>query len=266
MNENEQELKDTSEFDIKTVLAWTAPKEDGAPIIAMPNVPAPLHRLAPRTILGDSTWTHMRKRCYYDAQYKSQISGEWLDGTTSDLRCNAHELYSYDYTKGIAYFERAVCISPVEHNFIHSGRMLTMYKKGNPLMPKSYLLKIVENGFRIINEWNKAHPKERPLRAYATLIDYAFTPGISNEIRDLIKKYDIKFYKEDSDYMAKWADWKLKIGPNEYPTPYKNRKEWAEAMEENDATNHNVALQNAQKGGVYDEIDKIIGTLEEEEI
>lgn len=257
-----REENNNKEFDIKTVLAWTAPKEDGAPIIAMPNVPAPLHGVAPRTVLGDSTWTHMRKRCYYDAGYKSQISGEWLDGSSSDARCHAHELYSYDYTKGTAFFERAVCISPLEHNFIHSGRMLTMYKKGNPLMPKKYLLKIVENGFRIINEWNKANPDKRQLRAYATLADYAKTPGIAKEVRELIDKYDIKFYKEDVDYTARWSNWKLKIGDKEYPTPYKDRKEWADAMEANDNTNHNLAVQNVPKGGVYDEVDKIINSLD----
>ena len=48
------------EFDVKTVLAWTAPKEDGAPIITMPNVPTPLHMQCPRTILGQSTWEHLR--------------------------------------------------------------------------------------------------------------------------------------------------------------------------------------------------------------
>ena len=31
------------------------------------------------------------------------------------------------------------------------------------------------------------------------------------EIRELIDKYDIKFYKEDDKIMAKWQDWKLKI-------------------------------------------------------
>ena len=221
---------------------------------------------APRTLLGQSTWEHLRKRCYFDANYKSQISGEDLDGSIPSKRCNAHELYSYDYTKGTAYFERAVCISPLEHNFIHSGRMLTMYKKGNPLMPKSYLLKAVENGFSIISEWNKAHPKERPLRAYATLIDYAKIPELSKEIIDLIEKYDIKFYKEDTAYLPKWSDWSLKIGNKEYPTPYKDKKEWAEAMGENDKTNHNAALSNVQKGGVYDEVDMILSQIDNEEI
>lgn len=253
------------EFDIKKVFAWTAPKEDGAPIIAMPNVPAPLHRVAPRTVLGDSTWTHMRKYCYYNADYKSQISGIDLDGSTNDLKCNAHELYSYDYIHGKAYFERAVCISPIEHNFIHSGRMLTMYKKGNPLMPKSYLLKIVENGFKIIYDWNKAHPKERPLRVYATLADFARVPSLEKEMRELIDKYEIKFYQEDEDYSAKWGEWSLLIGKKEYKTPYATRADWEKAMELNDKTNHNLALNSNMSGGVFDEVDKIIGEIEEED-
>lgn len=252
------------EFDIKTVLAWTAPKEDGAPIIAMPNVPAPLHGQAPRTLLGKSTWDHMRKFCYYNANYKSQISGEDLDGTTNDKKCNAHELYSYDYVHGKAYFERAVCISPVEHNFIHSGRMLTMYKKGNPLMPKKYLLKVVENGFRIIHDWNKAHPKKRPLRVYATIADYALVPSLREEMLELIDKYDIKFYKEDDKMTAGWGEWSLHIGNKDYESPYATQKEWEEAMSNNDKTNHNVALNSALTGGVFDEVNAIINGLKEE--
>lgn len=253
------------EFDIKTVFAWTAPKEDGAPIITMPNVPAPLHGCAPRTLLGNSTWDHMRKYCYYNANYKSQISGEDLDGTTNDKRCNAHELYSYDYAHGKAYFERAVCISPLEHNFIHSGRMLTMYKRGNPLMSKNYLLKVVENGFKTIHDWNKAHPKKKQLRAYATLVDYAYTDGIEDEIRELIDKYDIKFYKESDAKLARWKDWTLKIGNKEYPTPYETPEDWEKAMAEKDKTNQNVALSNALTGGVFDEVDRIINSMKEEE-
>lgn len=252
-------------LDIKTVLAWTAPKEDGAPILTMPNVPSPLHGCAPRTLLGKTTWDHMRKYCYYNANYKSQVSGEDLDGSSNDKRCNAHELYSYDYVHGKAYFERAVCISPIEHNFIHSGRMLTMYKKGNPLMSKEYLLRVVENGFREIYEWNKAHPKSKQLRAYATLADYASTPGIADEVSELIEKYDIKFYVEDYDYSAKWSEWSLTIGKKEYPTPYKNQKEWAEAMESNDQTNHNaIVVPDKLRGGVFDEVTKIINSIKDE--
>ena len=66
--------------------------------------------------------------------------------------------------------------------------------------------------------------------------------------------------------MPKWSDWSLKIGNKEYPTPYKDKKEWAEAMGENDKTNHNAALSNAQKGGVYDEVDMILSQIDNEEI
>lgn len=256
--ENKEKKVSTPEYDLKTVLAWAAPKEDGAPIIAMPNIPKPIHGLAPRTVLGDSTWQHMRKRCYFEAGYKSQISGIDLDRSSAQLRPNAHELYSYNYYTGEALFERAVCISPLEHNFIHSGRMLTMYKKGNPLMPKSYLLAAVENGFRIIKEWNDAHPKERPLRVYYTFIEYAKTPSIANEIQELIEKYDIKFYRESFDTPSKWSDWHLKIGNRIYKTPYADINEWEKVMGANDLTNQNAAVDNILSSDLDQEIENIL--------
>ena len=45
-----------------------------------------------------------------------------------------------------------------------------------------------------------------------------------------------------------------------------DKKEWAEAMGENDKTNHNAALSNVQKGGVYDEVDMILSQIDNEEI
>lgn len=248
------------DYDIKKVLAWTAPKEDGAPIIAMPNIPTPIHGLAPRTVLGSGVWNHMRKRCYYMADYKSQISGIELDKSDSQRVPNAHELYSYNYITGEALFVRAVCISPLEHNFIHSGRMLTMYKKGNPLMPKQYVLKCLENGFKIIKEWNDANPDKRPLRAYYTIIEYAMAPGIAEEVRELIDKYDIKFYMEDREFAAKWSDWHLIVGKNSYQTPYANKDEWRAAMEEGDANNQNAAL--GKELDIYKDIQEIIDLSE----
>ena len=48
---------------------------------------------------------------------------------------------------------------------------------------------------------------------------------------DLIKKYDVKFYSEDPKKIAPWGEWRLILDGEEYPTPYKNEKEWEKAME-----------------------------------
>ena len=47
----------------------------------------------------------------------------------------------------------------------------------------------------------------------------------------LIRKYGISFYSEDPKKMAPWGEWRLILDGEEYPTPYKNEKEWEKAME-----------------------------------
>lgn len=218
-------------YDLRYVSKWDAPKEDGVPILTMPNVPKPVHKLCPRTILGNATWDHMRKRCYFEAGYKSQVSGFELDRSSKERTAHAHELASYDYATGEARFERTVCLSPLEHNFIHSGRMLTLYKQGSPLATKRYVLKCLENGFKLVNDWNEMHKNMRPLRVYYTLAEYAVTPGIADEVKALIKKYNIKFYAENPHTLAPWDKWGLWIGNKFHKTPYKNEDEWKEKVE-----------------------------------
>lgn len=245
---------DFARFDIKKVVHWSDSGRDGAPLLTMPNIPHPLHGMAPRTILGNTTWTHMRKRCYFQADYKCQACGADL-GTG---KCHAHEVYDINYPAGESKFKRTVCLCPRCHvRGIHSGRMLTMFKKGDPLMSKEKLLDGVENLFRIIYEWNQAHPKEEPLRAYGTFIDYIKWPPISKEMLALVKKYDMKFYIEDYDLSARWDKWHLIIGDKSYHTKYKDADDWAKQMDEQNAK---IIKERPQifTGGIFDEIDKII--------
>ncbi len=103
--------KKLNQFDIIKMESWTAPEKIDGPdprILTMPNVPDSLHGQAPRTLLGNATWTKMRKRCYYDADYTCEACGKDLHNET----CHAHELYSYDFVECEAKFERCVCLCP----------------------------------------------------------------------------------------------------------------------------------------------------------
>ena len=74
--------------------------------------------------------------------------------------------------------------------------LITMFKNGNPLYPKSYVLKVAENCFSLVSKWNKEHPDEEPLRVYSTYLEYLKVPELADEMRALIKKYNITYYKE----------------------------------------------------------------------
>ena len=241
-------------FACKLVDKWVAPEEGGSPILSMPNVPHPLHSLAPRTILGTTTWNHMRNRCYFEANYTCEACGAKVkteyydngavhhqyhdDGTIAKRNLHAHELYSYDYNKGVARFERCVALCECCHvRFIHSGRMLTMYKQGDPLTTADRVLEGLEHGFEQIKKYNNEHKGGEKLRVYYAVIDYVDDPVIGEKVWDLIDKYNIEFYMPDGEMYPRgvsvWDEWKLVIGNKEYDSPFHSQKEWEKAMEKN---------------------------------
>ena len=249
-----------NEYDIKIVDGWLPPKdgEDLRPLIGMPNIPRPLHGVNPRTILGASTWNHMRKRCYALADNTCEICG----AKPENLRHrHGHEVYEIDYAHGTAKFHRVYCVCSMCHlGCIHTGRALTLWKKKNPLYPTEFLLAGAEHAFKIISEYNKDNPKA-DLREYATFLDYLKHEELKGPMEELIKKYNIKFYKE-AEGMCEWKDWKLYIGSQEYATPYSNEKEWKATMEEKE--NQDTArliqkkLEENFSGEVYEQIKQII--------
>lgn len=256
------------DFDVLLVDSWECPTESGAPILTMPNVPHALHGrgLQPRTIYGATVWNFMRKNCYANADYKSEVSGE----EPPKGQLHSHELFVYDYLKQEGVFQRCVALTKDEHNFIHSGRMITMYKSGNIYFPKSYVLKVVENGFRLISEYNKAHPDQEPLRVFDTFLEYLDTDLRDDMVR-LIEAYDIKFYGVHIPKNKRWKGWHVIVGNKRYDSPYKSQKDWAKAMEEaskNDT--ERIVMErlkdNPFQRGAYRELNKIFETPIENKI
>lgn len=239
---------------IERVDKWECPDGTGVPLITMPNVPRPLHGkgMQPRTIFGGTTWNFMRKQAYYNAHYKCEICGR--EPEKRDL--HAHELFSYDYNRTTGTFKRVVAICRTCHDGIHSGRLLTMYKKGNPLYPKSYVLKVAENAFRLVSEYNK--DAEEELRLYSTYVDYLDMPELRNEMLALIKKYNVKFYEEHITKSKRWKGWRVIVGKNTYESPYKSQADWEEAMEVMNQRDTQRNVTDPFSGGVFDEIDKML--------
>lgn len=251
------------DYDIKLVTEWKCPREgdDLRALISMPNVPKPCHMLNPRNILGASTWNHMRKACYYEANDTCEICGTKPENLRQR---HGHEAYDINYEKGTVTFVRVFCVDALCHIFgIHTGRAATLHKNGNVLCPKEALIAGAENAFRIAYEYNQDHP-EADLRLYSTWLDYLKQDDLRGDMETLIKKYQIKFYEEDSKKTAKWGQWRLIIGNQEYPTPYKNEKEWKKAMEEAGAKDSARIMQKNMEekfsGGIYDELNKILGS------
>ena len=259
-----KKIADKYGLDLKYITKWEPPTgDDLRPLIAMPNIPRPCHRQAPRTILGATMWNKMRKACYAAANDTCEICGERPENLR---RRHSHEAFDIDYEKGTVSFIRCFCLDSVCHlACIHTGRAITLYKDGNPLYPKEFLLEGAEKAFTIIASYNKDHP-EADLRAYSTFLEYLKFDELREPMLELIRKYNIKFYMEDPKKMAKWGDWKLIIGNQEYKTPYKSEKDWEQAMkEQNEKDSARIAQRSVEEkfsGEIYNELDKIIKGLD----
>ena len=252
----DKELASLSSFspDVIKVTSWECPDGTGVPLITMPNIPQPLHGkgMQPRTIFGKSAWDFMRRKAYLNADYKCEICGR--EPKKGDL--HAHELFSYDYDKTTGEFKRVVAICRTCHDAIHSGRLITMFRRKNPLYPKSYVLKVVENCFKLVHDYNLKH--DEPLRVYSTYVDFLEEPELRQEMIELIKKYDIKFYEEKVSKSKRWKGWRVKVGHNYYDSPYTCQADWEKAMEERDAQDSVRHLNNPFDGEVFDEFNKIL--------
>ena len=211
--------------------------------------------------MGETEWNKVRKRAYYDAGYRSEISRE-LRAEPGGL--HAHEVYDINYVTGVCTFKKVCAITPLEHvYFIHSGRAITMWKNKNPLYSTEKLLRGVENGFKLIYEWNKSHPRSKKLKPYQTFLEYLKQEELREPMKELIKKYDIEFWGEDTKRMCDWEDWKLVIigkdgKKEEYPTPYKDYQAWEEAMALKAKEDNTRKIDSPFKDGAYDEIEKIL--------
>lgn len=228
-----KKLAESYGLDLKLVARWDPPEgDDLRPLIAMPNIPRPLHGRScqPRTILRPSEWDAMRKACYEESNDTCEICGEKPENLRNR---HGHEVFRIDYEKGTSEFVRVFCVCYLDHiGCIHTGRALTLYSQGNPLFPAEFLLAGAEKAFAIISSYNHDHPEQEPVRLYSTWIEYLKYDELREPMLELMKKYDAKFYMEDSKKTAPWGQWRLVFNGEEYPTPYKNEKEWKKAMEE----------------------------------
>lgn len=206
----------------KTLTEWTAPEANGPEILSMPNIYHALQGkgMQPRTILKASEWDKLRKECYEKAGYKCEICG-YEHQFPADL--HAHEVFTTNWKEGYAKFERLICLCRKCHlSGIHSGRALTEYTRRSPVWTKEKLLDGVEHTFKLAQQHN--------LRLFTTFVGYMDEPELAEEMKALIEKYDIKFYKPCKP--AEWKEWRMIFNGKEYKTPYADMEDYEQQMRE----------------------------------
>lgn len=157
-------------------------------ILLHPNIPKPLHGLAPREILGKAWWDQTRKEAYRRQHYHCAACGVAKEAARYHQWLEAHEVYDIDYPLGRSIYIETVALCHACHNFIHSGRLKILAEKGE--IPHEKRIEILHHGNRLL--------------VTAGLKPRAYTGKC-----------------------ARWSKWRLVLNGVEYKPKFKSFKAWA---------------------------------------
>lgn len=160
-------------------------------ILTHPNIPKPLHGIAPRVIMGKEWWDKQRQIAYQNANFCCEACGVRKEDAKYHKWLEAHEFYEYDYENGKIVFKKLVALCHSCHNFIHDGRMQILVQKGE--MDELKVQDIILHGTKILHE-NGLYEKWE-------------------------KRHDVK-------YLAVWKDFRLVFDGKEYGPSTQNIEEW----------------------------------------
>lgn len=162
-------------------------------ILLCPNVPKPMHGVAPREILGGRWWDETRQAAYRSTAFHCVACGvakflarfhRWLEG---------HELYEIDYLKGRMTYLETVSPCHLCHNYIHSGRLQALLDKGE--INQAKYAAVIQHGDAVLAAAGLVKPPQ----------------------------YD--------GPIAGWSRWRLVLNGKLYPPKYKTMQDWEQAFD-----------------------------------
>lgn len=159
-------------------------------LLLHPNIPKPLHTVAPRDILGQTWWNRERVKAYNKNDNHCFACGVHKTVAKYHNWLEAHESYHIDYTKGELVLKEIVALCHSCHNYIHDGRMSMLLKDGK--MSEKKYDDIIGHGERVLRE--AGYKKFRP--------------------------------KSPEGPIAKWGEWHLLLNGTKYYSPFKDYEDW----------------------------------------
>lgn len=178
-------------------------------ILTHPNIPKPLHGVAPREINGDIWWNKIRNETYSKYNYRCVACGVHKNSAKKHKWLEAHEFWKIDYKTGICEVTSIEPLCHYCHNFIHSGRLSVILGKEKS---KAEVIEILEHGFRIL--------RQNDLKCFPLTLNLAQDIGA--------KTYGVEAYDIEVNKDLKWQDFKLIFEGKEYKSKFSSFNEWSE--------------------------------------
>ena len=203
-------------------------------ILRHPNIPKPLHGVAPRVVKGREWWDITRQKAYEESGFRCWACGVEraprsqgaffipdFDEIEDPVWLEAHEYYDINYKTGRVRLAEVVALCHECHNFIHSGRLLAIWRK-KEISPKK-ALGILEHGFEVLGKAG-LQPQAQAAVTWMTIQGYS-----EESIRKML--YSKGLIGSD-DYIepweaVPWSQWHLEIDGECYYSRFQNYNEWA---------------------------------------
>lgn len=175
-------------------------------ILTHPNIPKPLHGIAPRTIMGQKWWDKTRKEVYASTDYHCIACGVSKEDARGPKWLEAHEFWEIDYNAGTAKITGIHPLCHYCHNFIHSGRLASI---SGGLKSENEIKRILEYGFKVLAKSN--------LQCF---------PGTL----ELAEKVEAETYGVTAYAMpesaVEWHNWRLLWNGVEYASKFRSFDDW----------------------------------------
>lgn len=191
-------------------------------LLTHPNIPKPLHGLAPREILGREWWDQERRKAYAKHGHHCWACGIHKQDARYHRWLEAHESYDINYLAGRMEMTEIVALCHSCHNFIHTGRMTALWQRG--LFDTRKATHILQHGFKILKTAGLS-PFYISAELYAQILQAQRHPLAEEAFKRaaiLKEKFD-----DQTGPVAPWQQWHLNLLGSSHPTRFQNEQEWA---------------------------------------
>jgi len=186
-------------FEVKEIEVELRPQ-----LLQHPNIPKPLHGLAPRVIKGQDWWDETRQDAYASTNYHCLACGVHKEKAKYHNWLEAHEDYDINYRTGEVNIKQIIPLCHSCHNFIHSGRLSVTAERYK-------IIDILKHGFKILEDNN--------LDVSQATYMIAEQVGVKHNSK-------VIYCGITEDEMCVWSEWHLVLDGEKHYSKFKDFEDW----------------------------------------